>query len=100
MMNTDLLSECSCLPALHSSGYDCDMINATAFDWCVSSDRVVALSPEQLTASPDVFNVRKAVIVLPRSFPEGRSSDAKLRVFGELAQEELEMLWFNRHVCI
>src|SRR5882762_677585 len=100
MMNTDLLSERSCLPTLHSCGYDRDMINATTFDGGVSADFFVTLSPEQLTASPNVFDVGKAVVVLPRSFSEGRPSDTKLRVFSELAQEELEVLRLNRHVSI
>src|ERR1700687_771300 len=100
MMNTDLLCERSCLPTLHSCGHNRDVVNTAALNWRVSADCFVALSPEQLAAPPDIFNNGKAVVVLPRSFPEGCPPDAKLRVLGELAQEEPEMLRLNRHVCI
>jgi hypothetical protein len=40
------------------------MVDATALDGCISTDRVEAFPPEQLATSPDILNVGKAVVVL------------------------------------
>src|ERR1039458_3921199 len=54
MVNAHLVRKCSGLPAFHSCGHDRDMVDAAALDGCISTNRFVALSPEQLAASPDV----------------------------------------------
>src|SRR5271157_6347402 len=100
MMNAHLIRKGSSPPTFHSCGNDRDMIDPATFDGCVSTDRVEALSPEQLAAAPDIFNVGKTVAVLPRSFPEGRSADADFGVFGKFVQEVLKVVRFNRHVRI
>ena len=51
-------------------------VDSTTFNWRISTDRFVALSAKKLAASPDIFDVGKAVVVLVRSFSERRSTDA------------------------
>ena len=86
MVNAYLIGKSPGLPTFHSCGNDRDMIDATALNGRISTNRFVALSPEQLAAAPDVFNVGKAVVVLQRSFFERRSADAES---GVLAQTSL-----------
>src|ERR1700733_9836260 len=100
MMNAYLVGESPSLPALHSCGNNCDMVDAAAFDRSISTDGFEALPPEQLATAPDIFDVREAVVVLQRSFSERRSTDAEFGVFGEVAQEILEVVGLDRHVAV
>src|SRR5271163_969422 len=100
MVNAYLVGEGPGLPPFHSRGNDRDMVDSTAFDGGIPANRFVALSPEQLAASPDVFNIGKAVIVLLRSFPERRSANTEVRVFAKLAQKVMKVVRLNRDIGV
>src|SRR5580704_4086211 len=100
MVNAYLIGEGPCLPPFHSRGNDRDMVDSTTFDWGISADRFVALSPEQLAASPDIFTIGKAIVVLLGSFPERRSANAKVWIFAKLAQQILKVIRLNRDIGI
>ena len=57
VVNAHLIGERSGLPSLHPCGNDRDVVDAAAFNWRIPADRFVALAPEELAASPDIFDV-------------------------------------------
>src|SRR5260370_31262740 len=92
MVYTHFLSKSSSLPTLHPRRDDRDVIDATSFHRDITTDLFKALSPEQLTAAPNILNIRKPVIVPTRFFKERRPHDPQSRILGEFANEVVKVL--------
>ncbi len=77
------------------------MIDAASFQGHVYPPIVFkTLPPKKLATAPDVFNVRKAIIVLKRSFSERRSSNAELRLLGQFAHNMSKVFTSERNIGI
>ena len=68
------------------------MIDAAALQRHVATDRYQALTPKQLTASPNILDVGEAVVVLIRPFAERRAGNPELRRLSHLSDQKLEVL--------
>src|SRR5579863_6781794 len=77
VMHADPFGEGSCLPAVQTGRKYGNMIDASALQRQISADRLIALSPKELTAPPHILNIRETVVVLKGSFAKGRACNSK-----------------------
>src|SRR5262245_20850331 len=100
MVNADSVGERPGPPAFHPGhqyGHD---IDAATLERHVTADVLKALAPEHLTRAGHMIPAAEAVVVGDSVFTKRATSDAKLRVHGELAQKVLEVIGNKRKVGI
>src|SRR5688572_20186171 len=100
MVNAHAFGEGPRAPAVHARHQHGDNVDATAFERPVAADLLIAGATEQLTRTRHVILAAEAVIVGDAVFAERTAREAELRVAGELAEQELEVIGDKRQIRV